>query len=116
MACSRQCPRTSSTRAAAGVGAGVQARSHLAAISVVRPLSEVLVWNQRRERAEDFQRWAETTLSCPVTVCAPAAEAAKGADVVDTNTASASPVLGSPEIADGAHINAVGSSSRPGGS
>ncbi|MFB9928433.1 ornithine cyclodeaminase family protein [Amycolatopsis halotolerans] len=90
------------------LGSGVQARSHLEAMTIVRPPKTVSVWNHRRETAERFAEWAGERVDCPVEVCATAAEAASGADVVCTVTASAEPVLA---VADaGAHLNAVGSS------
>jgi ornithine cyclodeaminase/alanine dehydrogenase-like protein (mu-crystallin family) len=92
------------------LGSGVQARSHLEAMAIVRPPKAVSVWNHRRETAERFAEWAAERIACPVEVCATAAEAASGADVVCTVTASAEPVLAAADVAAGAHLNAVGSS------
>ena len=82
------------------LGAGVQARSHLAALRLVRPFEEVRVWSPRRAAA--FAREFGVR-------AAPSAEAAvRGADVVVTATTSPTPVLAGAWLAPGAHINAVG--------
>jgi ornithine cyclodeaminase/alanine dehydrogenase-like protein (mu-crystallin family) len=47
-------------------------------------------------------------LGIPVHPAASAAEAVRGADIVNTATTSAKPVLDGHDIAEGAHINAIG--------
>jgi alanine dehydrogenase len=86
------------------LGAGVQARSHLAALRLVRDFHEVRVWSPRR--AADFAR------EHGVRAAASAEEAVRGADVVVTATTSRTPVLRGAWLAPGAHINAVGAA-RP---
>jgi alanine dehydrogenase len=82
------------------LGAGVQARSHLQALRLVRDFREVRVWSPRSAPA--FAREHGVTL-------APSAEAAvRGADVVVTATSSATPVLFGEWLSPGTHINAVG--------
>jgi ornithine cyclodeaminase/alanine dehydrogenase-like protein (mu-crystallin family) len=92
------------------LGAGVQARSHLDAMAVVRPLAAVRVWNHRRPGADAFAEWARGHVDCPVEVFDSVASATDGADLICTATSAAEPVLCSADVADGAHINAVGSS------
>jgi alanine dehydrogenase len=82
----------------------VQARSHLAALRLVRDFHEVRVWSPRR--AADFAR------EHGVRAAASAEEAVRGADVVVTATTSRTPVLRGAWLAPGAHINAVGAA-RP---
>lgn len=79
------------------LGAGVQARSHLQAIPLVRDIREVRVFS--RSRGIEGVR-----------MVASAEEAVRGADIIVTATSSREPVLRREWIADGAHINAVGSS------
>jgi ornithine cyclodeaminase/alanine dehydrogenase-like protein (mu-crystallin family) len=79
------------------LGAGVQARSHLEAIPLVRNIREVRVYS--RSRGLDGIPMAPS-----------AEEAVRGADIIVTATSSREPVLRREWIADGAHINAVGSS------
>lgn len=91
-------------RVLAILGAGVQARSHLTALRLVRDFREVRVWSPRRARAfaEEFGVLAAAT----------AEEAVRGADVVVTATTSRTPVLAGEWLAPGTHVNAVGAA-RP---
>ena len=94
------------SRVLALLGSGVQAGSHLQALSRVREFSEVRVWSRTPEHAERFAR--EHGVKA---VESPEA-AVSGADVVVTATASHEPVLKGAWLRPGAHVNAVGSS-RP---
>jgi alanine dehydrogenase len=91
------------------LGSGVQARSHLEAMREVRRLRRVRVWSRRRERAEAFAAWARDDLGGVVEPVASAEEAARGADILCTVTASPEPVLRGEWVSPGAHVNAVGS-------
>ena len=86
------------------LGSGVQARSHLEALRLVREFTEVRVWSPRNaERfAREFRVLAATSPE----------EAARGADVIVVATAATTPVLRGEWLAPGAHINAVGAT-RP---
>jgi len=85
------------------IGAGVQARSHLAAIAAVRDVAEVRVCSRTRSKAEKLA-------GGKVRVVDSIEEAVRGADIISTTTSSREPVLHRSWIAPGAHINAVGSS------
>jgi thiomorpholine-carboxylate dehydrogenase len=82
------------------IGSGVQARSHLEALRLVRDLREVRVWSPRRAPAFAAEHGVRAAAS--------AEEAVRGADVVVTATTSQTPVLFGEWLAPGAHINAVG--------
>ena len=85
------------------IGAGVQARSHLQAIPVVRKIREVRIFSRTRAHAEALlQENVHMTNSIE--------EALRGADIIVTATSSKEPVIRRQWISDGAHINAVGSS------
>jgi thiomorpholine-carboxylate dehydrogenase len=86
------------------LGSGVQARSHLEAIRLVRDVREVRVWSptHAREFAREFG----------VDAAASAEEAVRGADVVVVATTSKTPVLRGEWLKPGAHVNSVGAS-RP---
>ena len=86
------------------IGSGVQARSHLEALRLVRDFREVRVWSPRHARA-----FAEEH---GVVAAASAEEAVRGADVVVTATTSQTPVLFGEWLLPGAHVNAVGAA-RP---
>jgi ornithine cyclodeaminase/alanine dehydrogenase-like protein (mu-crystallin family) len=83
------------------LGAGVQGRSHIASIPVVRNIREIRVFSRDRAKAATIPN---------VRVVGSAEEAVRGADVIVTATSSREPVLKREWIANGAHINAVGSS------
>jgi ornithine cyclodeaminase/alanine dehydrogenase-like protein (mu-crystallin family) len=86
------------------LGSGVQARSHLEALRVVRKFREVRVWSPRRagEFAKQFDVLAAES----------AEEAVRGADVIVVATAATKPVLMGEWLSPGTHINAVGAT-RP---
>jgi alanine dehydrogenase len=103
-------------RTGAGVlailGAGVQARSHLEALSLVRPVREVRVWSRTPQHAERLAAEARTRPGVTARACATAEEAVRGADLIVTATSSPTPVLAGAWVAAGAHITAVGAA-RP---
>jgi ornithine cyclodeaminase/alanine dehydrogenase-like protein (mu-crystallin family) len=82
------------------LGSGVQARSHLKALRLVRAFREVRVWSPRH--AGEFAR------EFGVLATATAEEAVRGADVVVTATSARTPVLRGEWLSPGAHVNAVG--------
>ena len=86
------------------LGSGVQARSHLEALRLVREFTEVRVWSPRT--ADRFA--CEFRLHA----AASAEEAVRGADVIAVATSATTPVLRGEWVAPGAHINAVGAT-RP---
>ena len=86
------------------LGSGVQARSHLEALRIVRRFREVRVWSPRH--APEFAR------EHGVSAAASAEEAVRGADVIVVATAATTPVLMGEWLSPGAHINAVGAT-RP---
>jgi alanine dehydrogenase len=87
------------------IGSGVQARSHLEALRLVRDFREVRVWSPRRAAAFANEHGVHAAVS--------AEEAVRGADVVVTATTSQTPVLSGEWLSPGAHVNAVGAP-RPG--
>jgi alanine dehydrogenase len=82
------------------IGSGVQARSHLEALRLVRNFREVRVWSPRRAAAFAKEH--------SIRAAASAEEAVRGADVVVTATTSKTPVLCGEWLSPGAHINALG--------
>jgi len=90
------------------LGSGVQARSHLEAMSKVRPFERARVFSKRADHARAFA--AEAEVPFPVEAVASAEEAVRGADVVVTATSSVEPIVRRDWLTPGAHVNAVGSS------
>ncbi len=74
------------------LGAGVQAKSHLQAIPLVRQIRETRQFSRRGGNVGSAE------------------EAVRGADIIVTATSSREPVLRREWLSPGAHINAVGSS------
>jgi len=83
------------------LGSGVQARSHVEALGLVRQFEEVRVWSPTKEHAKQF---AEEIGGTAVS----AEEAVRGADVVVTVTNSKEPVLKGSWLKSGCHVNAIG--------
>jgi ornithine cyclodeaminase len=90
------------------LGSGAQARSHLAAMAVARTLRRVRVWSRTPANAERFAREQGAHLGMAIEVCADAAAAVRGADLVCTTTSASTPVLRGEWLSPGAHVNAVG--------
>jgi thiomorpholine-carboxylate dehydrogenase len=83
------------------LGSGVQARSHVEALRLVRQFEEIRVWSPTFEHARHF---AEEIGGTAVS----AEEAVRGADVVVTVTSSKTPVLNGTWLKIGCHVNAIG--------
>jgi len=91
------------------LGYGEQGWRHVQAIRVVRAISEVRVWGRSPDRAEAFAgRVRDTGLDARA--AASAQETVAEADIICTVSAAPEPILLSDWVADGTHINAVGSS------
>ncbi|MBQ8201978.1 MAG: ornithine cyclodeaminase family protein [Clostridia bacterium] len=90
------------------VGAGAQARSHLAAIRLVRDITAITVYDLNRTAAEKFAAEAERLYGIPVTVAENAAECVAEADIICTLCPAKEPYLTRDMVKPGAHINAVG--------
>jgi ornithine cyclodeaminase/alanine dehydrogenase-like protein (mu-crystallin family) len=86
------------------LGSGVQARSHLEALRIVRKFREVRVWSPRNSK--EFARQFN------IRAAASAEEAVRGADVIVVATSATTPVLSGEWLSPGTHINAVGAT-RP---
>lgn len=92
------------------VGAGVQARWHLAAMAAVRPIKRVRVASRDFERARAFAAEMGFHVLAPIDAVDGVELAVENADIVVTATTASEPVLKREWIIPGAHINAVGAS------
>jgi ornithine cyclodeaminase len=92
------------------VGSGVQARTHLEAIAIVRTLRSVRVASKTPERARAFSERESRRHGIPITPCATVREAVERADIVCATTSAREPVVRGEWLAPGCHVNAVGSS------
>ena len=83
------------------LGSGVQARSHVEALRLVRQFEEIRVWSPTLEHAKRFaQEIGATAMS--------AEEAVRNADVIVTVTSSKTPVLNAKWLKPGCHVNGIG--------
>src|SRR6266508_1023758 len=83
------------------LGSGVQARSHVEALRLVRRFNEIRVWSPTKEHAQLFaEEIGAKSMS--------AEEAVRGADVVVTATNSTTLVLKGSWLKPDCHVNAVG--------
>jgi ornithine cyclodeaminase/alanine dehydrogenase-like protein (mu-crystallin family) len=92
------------------VGSGVQARTHLEAMLLVRKIRRVRVASKTVERARAFAERESARRGVSIIPCATVQEAVTGADIVCTVTSAREPVLQGAWLSPGAHVNAVGSS------
>jgi len=90
------------------IGSGVQARSHLEALTRVRHLRHVTVWSPNAERRQQFVRDVTERTPCPVKAVDHAGEAVVGADLIVLATASPVPVVEAGWVKPGAHVMSVG--------
>jgi ornithine cyclodeaminase len=95
--------RPDATRLAV-LGTGEQARRHVEAIRLVRPIAEVTLWGRDPARAAALAETLGATTASTV------AKAVAEADIVCTTTAAPEPILFARDVPDGAHLNLVGSS------
>jgi ornithine cyclodeaminase/alanine dehydrogenase-like protein (mu-crystallin family) len=90
------------------VGTGLQARTQLEAIALVRKLESVRAFGRDPKRREQFAKEMTARLQIPVTAVSSGEEAVRGADIIITSTTSSSPVVEGRWLEDGMHINAIG--------
>lgn len=92
------------------LGTGEQAWHHALAIPQVRAISGITLWGRSADKAQALARRIGEIVPVPVTVAQTATDAVRGAGIVCTTTAASEPILASADIADGTHLNIVGSS------
>ena len=93
------------------IGAGVQARTHLAALDAVREITQARVACRNIEHAQEVVLEMQPRFSFPIEAVKTNEEAVRGADLVVTATSSQEPVLHKDWISPGAHVNAIGTHS-----
>ncbi len=93
------------------IGAGVQARTHLAALAAVRAIKHARVACRNIEHAEELAHEMRQQLSFPIEPVRTNEEAVRDADLIVTATSSLEPVINKDWISPGAHLNAIGTHS-----
>jgi thiomorpholine-carboxylate dehydrogenase len=84
------------------LGSGVQARSHVETLRIVRRFDEIRVWSPTLEHAKRFAHEIDATATSS------AEEAVRDTDVIVTVTSSKTPVLKGDWLKPGCHVNAIG--------
>lgn len=93
------------------VGAGAQARAHLKAVRLVRPVDDVLVWSRSRATCDSFVVDMKGH-GVSITIADSVEEVVRGADVLCTLTPSREPHVRGEWFQPGQHVNAVGAPPR----
>lgn len=91
------------------IGSGVQAGSHLEALSRVHTLREVTVWSPSADRRDAFVERSRAQYGALAIKSVPhAGEAVVGADLIVLATSSTTPVVDNGWVKPGAHVISVG--------
>jgi ornithine cyclodeaminase len=90
------------------IGSGVEARSHLAAMSEVRAIKRCRVASRHIENARSFAEELRPHYSFLIEPVESIAEALAGADLIVTATSTREPIVRRKWISSGAHLNVVG--------
>ena len=91
------------------LGAGTQARTHIQALSRVRPVERVLIWSPSNLNAIYVKEELQDELGFPIEPQESAEAVVRGADILTAVTDAVEPILDADWIRPGIHINAVGS-------
>jgi ornithine cyclodeaminase len=92
------------------LGSGVQARTHLAAISEVRSIQRCRVVSRSIEHARKFAEEMKQDFAFTIEPVETVKAALKNADLIVTATTAREPIVRREWISAGAHLNLVGSS------
>ncbi|HET9480018.1 MAG TPA: ornithine cyclodeaminase family protein [Pyrinomonadaceae bacterium] len=93
------------------IGAGVQARTHLLALACVRSIKRARVACRNNDHAMALVREMQDKVGFTIESAETNEAAVRGADLIVTATSAHEPVIKRDWIADGAHINAIGTHS-----
>ena len=92
------------------IGSGEQARRHIEAILLVRNIKQVNLWSRKETNAKHLVDEVAGKHNVSIHIKEQVQQAVQNADIICTVTASKEPIVLGEWISDGAHINAVGSS------
>ncbi|PAB57026.1 ornithine cyclodeaminase family protein [Anaeromicrobium sediminis] len=91
------------------MGTGVQAKSHIEAILLVRPIKKIKIWDYKVDYAEAFVETLRSELDLEIEYYKSAKDALSESDIVCTVTSARTPIIKREWLKTGVHINAVGS-------
>jgi ornithine cyclodeaminase/alanine dehydrogenase-like protein (mu-crystallin family) len=90
------------------IGSGRQAMAQIAAVNAVRPLSRIRVWSPTEAKRHAFAAEVQACFSADV-IEAPSLDAATdGAAIITLVTRATQPFIHAHQVAEGAHVNAMG--------
>lgn len=98
----------SDARLAGMIGTGLQARTQLEAVALVRKLERVRVYGRDPAKRARFAQEMSAALHVPVEPVDSNEKAVREADIVVTATTASSPVVNGDWLRPGVHINAIG--------
>ena len=94
---------------AACIGTGVQAKTQLDALLIVRPdISKVIAYDADTKQLENFAQYVKDKYSVNVEFAVSVEKAVKDADIVTTTTPVREPIIQAEYVRNGTHINAIG--------
>lgn len=94
------------------LGSGIQARTHIEAMTTILNLEEIRVWSKNKKNAKRLVEEQRKKYAIPFRPFDTVNEAIYNADIICTTTAAVEPILQGKYLMQGVHINAVGSSVR----
>ena len=97
------------SKTAAFIGTGVQARTQLEALLIVRPsVSKIIPYDVEAESMENFIQHVKARYALDAEAADSVEKAVAEADIVTTTTPVRKPIIKAQYIAKGTHINAIG--------
>ena len=97
---------------AAILGAGMQARLQLEALTLVRNIKSATIWACDLSKARATAELLKNKLNIEVIACDSVTETTSDADIIVSTTPSNEPILNQNDIKSGQHITAMGSDSE----
>ncbi|UPK00034.1 ectoine utilization protein EutC [Bradyrhizobium sp. 172] len=94
---------------AAILGAGIQAKQQLRALTLVRPIRRARIWARNTSKAAGVAHELSSQLGFPVTAESEPIKAVAGAHVIVTTTPADQPILSAAWLQPGQHVTAMGS-------
>ena len=91
------------------LGAGVQARAHIQALTQVRRIDRIRIYSPSGASAAAVKKDLEPALQIAIEVAGSAEDAVRGADLLVTGSTAKEPIIDWAWLKPGTHINAVGS-------
>lgn len=91
------------------LGAGVQARTHIQALTSIRKISQIKIYSPSATSATSLKREMENEVGVAIEIAKDTEEVVRGSDLLVTVTTAQEPIIKREWLKPGVHINAVGS-------